>query len=317
MKTDVPLKRLTTMRPDDLIPLLGLPATSIIEVTVRELPMQQKSLDTLFRVRSPQGQEYLHLLEWQGYYDPAVLWRVVSYLGLLGQDDPHITLIGTIIYLKPGDDVGDMLTMAVDGVVQHQWQIRCIRLWEQDAVAAAASGNLALMVLSPLMGGADAALIEQTTRTLLQQSPPTQEAHLLAILGIFAAPILEPARFLRLVTKEKLMQSDLIKYLVQDEVAEIEAKLATERQARLVAEEARLAAEEARLAAEQQARLAAERETLAALVEARFPDAPVRVTNLIFRITEVEQLRALRLNLPTIPNLATLEQQLRAAAGLA
>ncbi len=336
MKTDVPLKRLTVLRPHDLIPLLGLPAVSIEEVTVRELPFQQKRLDTLLRVRSPHGQVYLHLLEWQAYFDPAVLWRIITYLGVLGVAYPSMTLIATVLYLKPGDDAGDTLTMTVDGVVQHHFQVRCIRLWEQDAVAAAASGNLALMVLSPLMRGADAALVEQTTRTLIAQAPPDQSADLLTILGVFAAPLLEPMRFVRLVTKERLMQSDLIQYLVQDELAEREGKwraeLAAERQARLEAEQARLEAErraeqarleaerkaeQARLEAErkaEQARLEAERETLTALVEARFPDAPLRLAALIQQIGDAAQVRAVRLRLPTIPDLATLEQQLRAAA---
>lgn len=331
MKTDVPLKRLTTLRPHDLLPLLGVPALSVEEVTVRELPFHQKRLDTLLRVRSPHGQEYLHLLEWQAYFDPAVLWRILTYLGLLGLTEPSITLVATVIYLKPSDDAGDTLTMAVDGVVQHQFQVRCIRLWEQDAHAAAASGNLALMVLSPLMRGADAALVEQTTRTLMQQVPPSQAADLLSILGIFAAPLIEPTRFVRLVTKEYLMQSDLIQYLVEDELAEREikwkaeleaaqARLAAEQQARREAErqaeQARREAEQARREAERQAaqaRLTTERETLAALVEARFPDAPLRLATMIQQIGDAEQLRALRLNLPSIADLATLEQQLRAA----
>ena len=100
MKTDVPLKRLTVLRPHDLIPLLGLPAVSIEEVTVRELPFPQKRLDTLLRVRSPHGQVYLHLLEWQAYFDPAVLWRIITYLGVLGVAYPSMTLIATIMHVS-------------------------------------------------------------------------------------------------------------------------------------------------------------------------------------------------------------------------
>ncbi|NJL06735.1 MAG: hypothetical protein HC911_17900 [Chloroflexaceae bacterium] len=94
--------------------------------------------------------------------------------------------------------------------------------------------------------------------------------------------------------------------LAQDELAAIEARLVAERQA----EQARLEAERH---AEQQARLTTERETLAALVEARFPAAPLRLAMLIQQIGDPEQLRAFRLNLPSIADLATLEQQLRAA----
>ncbi len=336
MKTDIPLKRLTLLRATDLIPLLGLPVASVQTVVIPELPMQKKYLDILLCVRSPQGQEYLHLLEWQGYCDAAALWRLASYMGLVGQDEPHMTIIGTIVYLKPADDTGDTLTMAVDGQVQHHWPFRCVRLWEQDAAAALETGNLALATLSPLMRGATGALVEQAARTVLTTAPPPQQADLLAILGVFAAPIMEPARFINLVTKEKLMSSDLIEYLAQDIIAEQDAKwqtrLAAEREtleARLLAEretlEARVQAEhEARLHAEREVRmriereaqltqLSTERETLEALIALRFPDAPMRLTNLIRKMTDVTRLQALRTSIPDVPDLATLEQQLHEA----
>jgi len=219
-------------------------------------------------------------------------------MSLVGQDEPHMTIIGTMVYLKPADDAGDTLTMAVDGQIQHQWPFRCVRLWEQDAAAAVATGNLALTTLSPLMHGADVTLVEQAARTLLTAAPPPQQADLLTILGVFAAPIMAPARFIDLVTKEKLMSSDLIEYLAKDIIAEQEAKW------------------QARLEAEQSARLLhTERETLEALVSLRFPDAPMRLTNLILKITDVTRFPALRADIPDVPDVATLEQRLRDAAG--
>jgi hypothetical protein len=327
MQTDIPLKRLTALRATDLIPLLGLPVADVQAVAIPELPMQKKYLDILLRVRSPQGQEYLHLLEWQGYYDATALWRLASYMSLVGQDEPHMTIIGTMVYLKPADDAGDTLTMAVDGQIQHQWPFRCVRLWEQDAAAAVATGNLALTTLSPLMHGADATLVEQAARTLLTAAPPPQQADLLAILGVFAAPIMAPPRFIDLVTKEKLMSSDLIEYLAKDIIAEQEAKHEAKWQAQEAKHEAKWQAQEAkwqaqeakwqaRLEAEQTARLLqTERETLEALVSLRFPDAPMRLTNLIRKITDVTRFPALRADIPDVPDVATLEQRLRDAAG--
>jgi len=255
-------------------------------------------------------------------------------MSLVGQDEPHMTVIGTIVYLKPADDAGDTLTMAVDGQVQHHWSLRCVRLWEQDAAAAVATGNLALATLSPLMHGADVTLVEQAARTLLTTAPPPQQADLLTILGVFAAPIMAPPRFIDLVTKEKLMSSDLIEYLAKDIIAEQEAKWQAQEatwqarmaetearlEARLAADraamEARLEAEHAaRLHAEREARLQTERETLEAMIALRFPDAPMRLTNLIRKITDVTRLPALRADIPDIPDLATLEQRLRDAAG--
>jgi hypothetical protein len=115
---------------------------------------------------------------------------------------------------------------------------------------------------------------------------------------VFAAPIMAPPRFIDLVTREKLMSSDLIEYLAKDIIAEQEAKW------------------QARLEAEQAARLLqTERETLEALLALRFPEAPMRLTNLIRKITDVTRLQALRADIPDVPDLATLEQHLRNAAG--
>ena len=321
MQTDLPLKLLTTMRATDLLPLLGIPAAEVLEVVVRELPMKQRALDTLLRIRSPQRQEYLHLLEWQGYPDAAVLWRVLGYLSLVGQEEPHITIVGTIVYLTPADDQGDTLTMVVDGEEQHRWSVHCIRLWEQDAQAALATGNLALTVLSPLMAGADASLVEAAAQHVLAGAPPTQQADLLVILGVFAARLLEPEQFLRIVRKEQLMSADLIDYLVQEIVAEHETRwqvrLEQEQQAlaqALAAERQAREAERQALAAERQAHVQSEQEALEAMILLRFPDAPLRLTTVVRQIRNLDRLRAVRLQVPTIADLTTLEQQLLAAA---
>ncbi len=71
-------------------------------------------------------------------------------MALVGQTEPQTTIVGTIVYLKPTDDVGDTLTMVVDGEVQHQWGFRCIRLWEQDAVTAVAETTKAAKRLALL-----------------------------------------------------------------------------------------------------------------------------------------------------------------------
>ncbi|MFP4440068.1 MAG: hypothetical protein ACLFVO_22770 [Chloroflexaceae bacterium] len=157
--------------------------------------------------------------------------------------------------------------------------------------------------------------MEQAARTLLTAAPPPQQADLLAILGVFAAPIMAPTLFINLVTKEKLMSSDLIEYLAKDIIAEQEAKWQTRLETERQTLEARLEAErEARLETERAARLQTERETVASMVSLRFPDAPMRLINVIWRITDVSKLQTLRAAIPDVPDLTTLEQQLRDAA---
>lgn len=314
MKTDLFLKRLALLRGHDLLDMLDLPIAQILDTSVRTLPTQTKALDMVFRLSSPQGQEYLVIIEWQGYPDAAILWRVVTYIGLVGQEEPHLPIIGVVVYLKASDDRGDALTMIIDDVVQQHWPLRCIRLWELDAHTAVMSGNLALAILSPLMRGADAELVTQAAQRVLTEAPAPQQSDLLNILGTFAAPVMEPARFLEVVTKEYLMSSELFEYLSQELVLqtrrEVEAEQAAKWQARLAEQEAALRAErDAREAA-----LRAERETLTSLIAVRFPNVPPTMGGLIEAIINPEALRAIRLGVLAVPDLATLEQQLREAA---
>lgn len=110
------------------------------------------------------------------------------------------------------------------------------------------------------------------------------------------------------------MSSELMEYLAQDIIAEREAKwqarFATERQAHRQAEQ------EVRRHVEREAyrtHLQTERETLATMVVLRFPDAPLRLTTLIHKITEVGRLEALRTDVSDLPDLTTVEQRLRDA----
>jgi len=104
MKTDIPLKRLTLLRAADLLPLLGTPDSQVLAVESLELPASATRPDNVLRLWSPCGQEYLHVVEWQGYNDPAVLWRFAGYLAWLGQRHPGTPITGSLIYLTPADD---------------------------------------------------------------------------------------------------------------------------------------------------------------------------------------------------------------------
>jgi hypothetical protein len=109
VQTDIPLKRLTRLRPTDLLSLLGTPDAIVLDVETLELPASKTSLDTVLRLRRPDGQQYLHLVEWQGYRDPLFLWRTLGYLAWLGQNRRERPILVTAMYLTPDDDVGDGL----------------------------------------------------------------------------------------------------------------------------------------------------------------------------------------------------------------
>jgi len=82
METDIPLKVLARARAADLLPLLG---STLLGVESLELSATVRRIDTLLRLVSPGGPRYRHLVEWQGYRDPLLLWRSLEYLARLGR----------------------------------------------------------------------------------------------------------------------------------------------------------------------------------------------------------------------------------------
>lgn len=157
----------------------------------------------------------------------------------------------------------------------------CIRLWEQDAAAAVASGTPGLLTLAPLMGGASVELVEQAAYALIRTTAPPTQSELLATLGIFAEPLLTTERFIRLVTRERLMASDLISYLFEEktiafaqEKALLEEHLAAQQlRAQLLLQQAQQAVED--------------------VIIARFPEVPATLTRRLSEITDPPRLQAL------------------------
>jgi hypothetical protein len=292
MRTDIPLKRLTALRSSDLLALFGLPDAQVLKVETLSLPESATELDNVLHLRSPQGQDYLHVIEWQGYHDPAVLWRMTGYLSWLGRRAPAQTILGTLVYLAPAYDVGDTLTQTVDGQVMQAWKIPCVRLWEQEAAAALASGNLALIVLSPFMYNADSTLVMQAADLLRTQAPPPQQADLLSMLGVFAEPLIDIQRFIDMIGKEALMSSDLLSYLMQEKTAEYEARLAAKD-------------EEHRRELQQ---------SLEAVLAARFPQAPIALTEDIQRVASPDKLRDLLVAAAKAATIEEFEPHLKQAA---
>lgn len=276
MKTDLPLKRITHICAQDLLPLLGEHQSTVLGVETLELPASKHSLDTVLRLQRHDGQPYLHLLEWQGWNDPLFVWRTLGYLAWLGQNRSERPILATIIYLKPEDDSGDRIEQSLDEGSSWAVRLPCVRLWEQNAQAAVASGVPGLLALTPLMGGASGSLVEQAAQRLMQETRPPIQGELLAALGMLSETLLSTERFIRLITKERLMTSDLLSVLMHDKVQEYEQREAT-------------------LVQDFEQREATLYETLQQVIEdsliARFPLAPARLLPLLRSIHDPTLLR--------------------------
>ena len=175
------------------------------------------------------------------------------------------------------------------------WRMPCVRLWEQDATAALASGNLGLTVLSPLMRNATEALVEQAITTVMSAAELPQQADLLSILGVFAEPLIDHERFVRIVGREKLMASDLLTYLMEEKLAELES------------------AQRTKIAELEEAALRQSQTMLEEAVIARFPEAPIALVHDIRRVTDPQQLQQLIIAVIRASDLSEFEHALAQA----
>ena len=308
METDIPLKVLARSRAADLLPLLGAAGSTLVGVESPELSASVRRIDTLLRLVSPRGQRYRHLVEWQGYRDPLLFWRSLEYLARLGpgQEEEEGPLLLTLVYVDPRADVGDTLTQTLDGREVTGYRFDCVRLWQQDAVAAVASG-LGLAALSPLMGGADAALMEQAARVVLEGMTPGQaQGDLLSALGIFGEGLIGAGEFERLIGKERLMSSSLMEYLYKDKLAGVEREHAAER-AQFESEREQRERERVRV----RVRV---RQAVVDAVSARFPQAPIAVVMPLQQVRDAERLYQVLRSVVRAPDQAAVEEAIREAA---
>ena len=204
--------------------------------------------------------------------------------------------------MDPRADVGDTLTQTLDGREVTGYRFDCVRLWQQDAVAAVASG-LGLAALSPLMGGADAALMEQAARVVLEGMTPGQaQGDLLSALGIFGEGLIGAGEFERLIGKERLMSSSLMEYLYKDKLAGVEREHAAER-AQFESEREQRERERVRV-----------RQAVVDAVSARFPQAPIAVVMPLQQVRDAERLYQVLRSVVRAPDQAAAEEAIREAA---
>ncbi len=251
MQTDLPLKMLAELRGEDLLPLLGIPADKVVRVETLELTFLQRRLDNVLYIRSPGGQVYAHIIEWLGYKDTEVLWRLSIYQSVLGLKLRNMTVVVTLVYLDSAYDVGNTLEQKIDGKVVSSCTIRCIRLWEKDAHEAMASGILGLMILCPLMHNATQEMVVEIKDAILREVEPAQQDTYLAILGVFAAKIVDPQWFVDIIGRERMIGAEFIEYLLQEKTADMKKQLA-EQEEQLAEQEEQLAEFQAQLDAQKQ-----------------------------------------------------------------
>jgi hypothetical protein len=123
------------------------------------------------------------------------------------------------------------------------------------------------------------------------------------IQGVFAETLIDIQRFIDMIGKEQLMSSDLLSYLMQEKTAELEAQFA-----------AKLAAKDAEIAAKEEAHKRELQQSLEAVLAARFPQAPIALTDDIQRVTSLDKLRDLLVYAAKAATIEEFEPLLKQAA---
>jgi hypothetical protein len=302
----------------DLLPLFGMPDAELLRVETLELPATRTRLDNVLHIRSPKGQEYLLVVEWQGYADKAILWRLTSYLAWLALRYPDKTVLGTVVYLAPAYDMGDTLRQWIDDQLVYHCQLASVKLWQQDAQAALASGNLGLCALSPLMAGASEQVVLQALDTILRTATPPQQSNLLSILTTFSEPWVSTEHILRLVGKERLMESKIWNTLLAEAMDDIKARVVEEykvevEEYKAEVEEYKAEAEAYKTQAEQAARLHINdmQQALENALITRFPQAPVRLMRDIRQLSQSSQFNDLIIALVAVQDVEEFEHKLQ------
>ena len=217
------------------------------------------------------------------------------------------------MYLKPGDDTGDTFRLVLDGREYFSVPFHRVRLWQEDAATAIASGRPGLAVLSALMAGSNAAAVEEAAGLVLRAEPdPAKQASLLGILGVFAEAFMAPEQLERILGRERLMASKLLEYLMREKTAEFEQRLAeawAERAERERVERVERERERERVERER-TRRNFEQAVEDAMI-ARFPAAPLALAATMREIRDPEQLLQLHRAILTAPDQAAAERAIR------
>jgi hypothetical protein len=172
------------------------------------------------------------------------------------------------------------------------------------------------------MHGATEAMIGEAARSIIAQVEQPIQSELLVALGVFAEPLMAAERFVRLVTKERLMASDLISLLVEDVIEEKLAEKTAALEQQTAALEQQTAALKQQTAAlkQQTAALvqenAALHQTLLGVVEEtvllRFPAVVPALLQQLRQVTDPAQLQRLHAAVLQASDQAAVEQLLAA-----
>ena len=294
--TDRPIKLLFERQGQSLLPFIGETQARVTAAESVTLSVPSREVDCVLRLEHDGGVWYRHL-EFQSGPDPDMARRCFEYnfrLILHYEAVVHTT----VVYLLPGSDRGAQhaYRLRIGDRVAIEWPFDVVRLWEIPVDRALETDEPGPLALVPLLQGGDAPEKVQEAVRKLDALPRPQSSDALSVLLDFASQRYDKDTFLSMLGKDRIMQS----YLWQWGVEDGEAKGLAEGEAKGLAEG--LAEGEAKGLAEGEAR--ASRQICADLTKEFHPRVSQRVLPTIQACEQPETLRAWILACPKLSDAA-------------
>ncbi len=208
MKTDLPLKRLFQLRPQDLLQLTGDEGASVFSVKTLELPEIRRTVDCVLELERG-GERYLRHVEFQGRDEPYLPRRCFEYNTRLHLQSGLPVLTTVLLVNPPAPKREPVYRIQLGDQVSTDYRFEWVKLWELDSEEAVALGNPAMLALVPLMAGNDLDLVEKACLGIEASAPEQQQPDLLAILHVFAEQRYTGRDLSRLIGRERIMQSTI------------------------------------------------------------------------------------------------------------
>jgi predicted transposase YdaD len=294
--TDRPIKLLFERQGQSLLPFIGETQARVTAAESVTLSVPSREVDCVLRLEHDGAVWYRHL-EFQSGPDSDMARRCYEYNSRLILHY-QVAVLTTVVYLLPGADRGaqDAYRLYIGDRLAFEWRFDVVRLWEIPVDRALETSEAGPLALVPLLQGGDESENLQEAARKLDALPRLQSSDALSVFLDFASQRYDRKTLLKVLGKDRIMQSYLWQWGVEDGQIKGRAQGLAEGKAEGKAEGS------AEGKAEGEAR--ASREICADLTQEFHPRVSRRVLPAILRCEQPEALRAWILACPKLSDAA-------------
>lgn len=222
MDADQPLKGLFELRRHDLLGLSGDEDASIVSVSIAELPATKRTVDTVLRLRRPDGQEYLRHIEFEGRYRRGLELRLFEYSSRLAVQQ-RLPVATTIMFLRPPAPRELSYRELIGRRVTVERRFDVVRLWEiePDRLLALGAGPAALVGLSRASGPRH---VREAVSLITRSTRPPERNNLMYVLQALSSERYTAKQLERMIPRGVAMNAGMFAKEFRQGRAEVRAE---------------------------------------------------------------------------------------------